>query len=227
MGILTRVITTFAVAGAIAACAQAARAADLPVMPTKAPPPVALFDWTGFYIGANVGYGWADTHFNVAGVTATDKLRGFVGGGQIGYNQQMGNWVFGIEIDGQGTDQRSITAIPGVSLTDSLPWFMTFRGRVGYTIAPTWMIYATGGGAMVDFKSQLVVAGLGTVTTTTMREGWTAGAGIEAAINRNWSWKVEYLHIDTGTFNTTLFGVVPTTLKVTDDISRFGINYRF
>jgi outer membrane immunogenic protein len=227
MSLMRRVITTLAVAGAIAVCAQAARAADLPIMPTKAPPPVALFDWTGFYIGANVGYGWADADLTVGGVTATDKLKGIVGGGQLGYNRQMGNWIFGIEIDGQGTDEHSTTTIPGASLTNSLPWFMTFRGRVGYAIAPTWMIYATGGAAVVDFKSQLVVGGLGTATTETTRAGWTAGAGIEAAINRDWSWKVEYLHIDTGTFNTTLFGVVPTSLRVTDDITRVGINYRY
>jgi len=222
---MRRVITTLAVAGAIAAGAQAARAADLPMV-TKAPPPIVLFDWTGFYIGANIGYSWSDTDFTIGGVTATDKLKGVLGGGQIGYNRQMGHWVFGIEIDGQGTDEHSTTTIPGASLTNSIPWFMTFRGRLGYTIAPTWMIYATGGGAVVDFKSQVVVGGL-TATTETTRAGWTLGAGIEAAINRNWSWKVEYLHLDTGTFNTTLFGVVPTSIRVSDDIGRFGINYRF
>jgi outer membrane immunogenic protein len=216
-----------------------AAAADLsrPVY-TKAPPaPVAAFDWTGFYIGANIGYGWANGDATTDGVSGSETLNGVLGGGQIGYNWQAGNWVFGIEADGQGTDQKASLSASALGLTvtenDSIPWFVTVRGRIGYAIAPMYMIYATGGGAWMDFKSNIGVTGLvtGAATTETTHGGWAAGAGIEGALSRNWSWKAEYLHVDTGTFNTTInlpLGLTAAAnVRLTDDIGRFGINYRF
>jgi outer membrane immunogenic protein len=208
--------------------AGAAQAADLQRAPvyTKAPPaPVEVFNWTGFYIGANLGYSAGRAHFDTLGST---DLNGVVGGGQIGYNWQGPGspWVFGVEVDGQATGQDNSATAGGVTLTESLPWFVTFRGRVGYAFAPMFMIYATGGGAWVDHKFELTGVG-GSLTSEVNRLGWTAGAGIEGALNRNWSWKVEYLHLDTGSFNTNVFGVLPVSLRVTDEIGRFGINYRF
>jgi outer membrane immunogenic protein len=225
-------IIGLALVGAIGA-ATVANAADLqraaPVY-TKAPPPVEVFNWTGFYIGANIGYSSGRT--DLFGLEFADP-KGVIGGGQIGYNwQAMGSpWVFGVEVDGQGTgqDQSATVIVPGVgavTATDSLPWFMTFRGRVGYAFAPMFMIYATGGGAVVDHKFAVTAGGLGTASIEDTRLGWTAGAGIEGAFYRNWSWKVEYLHIDTGSFNSNAAGV-PLTWRVTDEIGRFGINYRF
>jgi outer membrane immunogenic protein len=205
-----------------------AHAADLQRAPVyKAPPPapVEVFNWTGFYIGANIGYSAGRAHID--GLGSTD-LNGVVGGGQIGYNwQAMGSpWVFGVEVDGQGTGQDNSATAGGVTLTESLPWFVTARGRIGYAFAPMFMIYATGGAAWVDHKFELSGGGA-TVTSEVNRIGWAAGAGIEGALNRNWSWKVEYLHLDTGSFNTNVFGVLPVSLRVTDEIGRFGINYRF
>jgi outer membrane immunogenic protein len=211
----------------------AAQAADLQRAPmyTKAPPPVEVFNWTGFYIGANIGYSAGSG--NIAGFGSSD-LNGVVGGGQIGYNWQAPGspWVFGVEIDGQGTGQEdsASAAIAGVgtaTLSESLPWFVTARGRIGYAFAPMFMIYATGGAALVDHRFDFSVTGLGTASSEDTRLGWTAGAGIEGAINRNWSWKVEYLHLDTGSFNTNVLGVLPVSMRVTDEIGRFGINYRF
>jgi len=217
-------ITGLALVGAVCA-ATVAQAADLRPMPVKALPPVEVFNWTGFYIGVNIGYSAGRS--NAAGFGSTD-LNGIVGGGQIGYNwQALGSpWVFGVEIDGQGTGQDNSVTAGGATLTESLPWFATFRGRIGYAFAPMYMIYATGGAAVVDHKFQLSGGGV-TLTTEDTRLGWTAGAGIAGALNRNWSWKVEYLHLDTGRFNTNVFGVLPLSLRVTDDIGRFGINYRF
>jgi outer membrane immunogenic protein len=224
-------VTGLAVAAVFAA--TSARAADLPMAPAyKAPPPVEVFNWTGFYIGANIGYSAGRS--NADGFGSTD-LNGVVGGGQIGYNWQgLGSpWVFGVEFDAQGTGQdNSASATVGAvtaTLTESLPWFVTFRGRIGYAFTPMFMIYATGGGAWIDHKFELAATGAatGTATSENNRLGWTAGAGIEGALNRNWSWKVEYLHLDTGSFNTNVLGVLPVTLRVTDDIGRFGFNYRF
>src|SRR5262249_33560938 len=197
---LKRTFTGLAFAAAL--MTGAAHAADMSAPVYKAPAAAApLFNWTGFYIGANVGYGSAHADFSVPGATGTDDLNGVIGGGQIGYNWQAGNWIFGLEGDFQGADQHDNTTVTGIgSMDNSVSWFATIRGRVGYAIAPTWMIYATGGGAFANFKSTTTLVGIGTSTSETTNGGWSAGAGIEAAINRNWSWKVEYLHFDVGTF---------------------------
>jgi outer membrane immunogenic protein len=95
-----------------------ASAADLaPRVYTKAPAPIAaVYDWTGFYVGGNIGYSWGRSNdtsslTNGAGTvlfSATDKtnLNGIVGGGQAGYNWQMQNWVLGLEADIQGTGEK-------------------------------------------------------------------------------------------------------------------------
>jgi outer membrane immunogenic protein len=94
-----------------------ALAADLPAgVYTKAPPIGTIYDWSGFYIGGNIGYGWGQSHDtstinNTAGMTLftnTDKtsMNGVFGGGQVGYNWQMQRIVVGLEADIQGTDEK-------------------------------------------------------------------------------------------------------------------------
>jgi len=225
---LKRFVTGLAAATAVFA-AGAASAADLPAQVyTKAPPPVAVFDWTGFYIGGNIGWSHGRADVSALGLaTASVTMNGIMGGGQIGYNFQTGPFVLGVEVDGQGTGQHADFAAGILTERDEMPWFFTARGRVGYAIAPQWLIYGTGGLAVADFKSTLTATGLGTATWEVSHVGWTAGAGVEVAVTRNWSVKGEYLHIDTGHFNTTLFGVVPVSARLTDDIARVGFNYRF
>ena len=215
--------------------AGAASAADLPArMVTKAPvytkaPPVEIYSWTGFYVGANVGFASARASSDIMGLDTSQTLTGVIGGGQAGYNMQTGPWVFGVEIDVQGSSQDSTWngTIGGgaVSQATSLPWFMTLRGRVGYAFAPTWMIYVTGGGAWGEVKSVTTAPVIGAFTWDETRGGWVIGAGIEGAINRQWSWKVEYLHVDLGSSNTLLFGMAPANLGVTNDIGRVGVNF--
>jgi outer membrane immunogenic protein len=230
---------------AVAACAVvlgagAANAADLPVrmttkapVYTKAPPPIELFNWTGFYVGANVGFASAHVDSLLTTVDTSQTLTGVIGGGQVGYNWQAPNsrWVFGVELDVQGSSQDATWngAIGGgpVSQETSLPWFMTLRGRIGYAIAPMWMIYVTGGGAWGDVKTVVTAPVVGTASWDETRGGWVIGAGVEGAINRQWSWKAEYLHVDLGSSNATLFGMAPITASVTNDIGRVGVNFRF
>jgi outer membrane immunogenic protein len=120
------------IAGVTSLLATSALAADLaPRVYTKAPPPVvAIYDWTGFYIGGNVGYSWgrssttesfsdALTGTVLSAATAKFDLNGVIGGGQAGYNWQRDNWVFGLEADIQGSGEKgSTTAVcPGGSAT--------------------------------------------------------------------------------------------------------------
>jgi len=215
----------FAAVGLMALAGLPAAAADLP---TKAPilkaPPVEVWNWTGFYIGGNVGYSWgrSDTDvdfFNpVTGLSITPPagsltsskfdMNGVVGGGQAGYNWQSGNWVFGVEVDFQGTgqdgDQRfncAATLVGGVCLpgltflppgatggstldiTQKLEWFGTARARLGTTMwSPTTMLYVTGGFAY------------GSVKTTGLLSGFTpAGAPVTVALSKsdtNGGWTV-------------------------------------
>lgn len=153
----------------------AASAADLP-MRTKAPPMPIEYNWTGFYAGVNVGYGWgnADTFFNplpsaaqfvnLAPQTLSPDPVGVIGGAQAGYNWQINHFVFGLEADIQGADingnvvrspiiQNNGTPFPGagfVSAHERLDWFGTARVRLGVTPADRLLLYVTGGVAFGD-----------------------------------------------------------------------------
>src|SRR5437879_1077842 len=113
---------------ATAALNSAASAADLPRKAAPYAPAYYAPVWSGFYAGVNAGYGWA-TFDNGVG---TDKMKGFVGGGQLGYNWQISSFVLGVEGDIQYSGQkRTETAvIGGVTFTgeEKVPWFGTARG---------------------------------------------------------------------------------------------------
>jgi outer membrane immunogenic protein len=284
-----RALTSVIAVSAFAAIAgiSSASAADLAARPyTKAPVIVDPgYNWSGFYIGGNVGYSWGRERtdgtltgtqnvsvFRTAGpnlissVTtplATQSLfgradmNGVIGGGQIGYNWQASNWLFGLEADFQGSDERAtadICTVAGCPLGSSvltanykLDWFGTARGRVGFLATDRVLLYATGGLAYGHFAANAPLVPLSWGST---RAGWTVGAGAEAAIDRNWSVKVEYLYMDLGNIgssgatattstnalNTPSQGfntVTTTTLtsafttKFTDNIVRVGVNYRW
>jgi outer membrane immunogenic protein len=219
---------------------SAAMAADLPVK--AAPMPMAaVYNWTGFYIGGNIGYSWGrsndlSTFTNGAGTvlfsnSSSINLDGVVGGGQVGYNWQVTNWVWGLEADIQGTDEkgsRNFTcatsvctppfgviavfpgpAVPVTPMDQKIEWFGTFRGRAGFLATPTVLLYGTGGLAYGDVRTaETIGAGAFAFTNTETRFGWTVGAGVEGAIGGNWTAKLEYLYVDlgrtTGTFQTTI-----------------------
>ena len=195
--------------------------------------------WTGFYVGGNIGYGWSrlTTTATGAGVAATgsEHLNGILGGAQAGLNVQMNNWVLGVESDFQLTDQSRTSIAAGggttVTETDKLPWFGTTRVRAGVPYGQ-FLIYATGGLAYGEFKANATLTGTvaGTYQYSTTRFGWVVGGGLEAYMARNWTWKVDYLHIESGTItNTFVVGGVPviTNSKLTNDVVRFGVNYLF
>jgi outer membrane immunogenic protein len=246
------------------------KAADLRPAPvyTKAPVMAPVYNWTGFYVGLNGGYSWgrANTDFTILGVTpgsVSQNLNGWLGGGQAGYNWQVGGtWVFGIEADIQATGQKgtfslatpticpvaTVAPLPCTtgsgSVEQKLPWFGTLRGRLGITPLPTWLLYATGGLAYGEVDTNATFTAAvgplgGAVTSTTAstnsnstRVGWTVGAGAEWAIFGPWSVKAEYLYMNLGTLTTNFAGPAPFTLlttssRVTDNIGRVGVNYRF
>ena len=207
-----------------------ASAADMPAVYKAAPAAVTLHSWTGFYLGANAGYSWTRTGidyrqapgavgnfgapFDASGLSAPFETtpRGFIGGGQIGYNHQMGAVVVGVEADfawrkATGTTGRTFATF-GDQLTFNTEqkWVGTVRGRLGWTPANAWLVYATGGlayGKVSDQFSQAVVAppgfaGSRSISSDSSKLGWTLGAGTEYAFSRAWSLGLEYLYIKLG-----------------------------
>jgi outer membrane immunogenic protein len=221
----------------VTALAAPVHAADLPAAPAyKAPviaPPIA-YNWTGFYVGANVGGGFANTTATatVRGIpiaTGTGNNNGVIGGGQIGYNYQYTNWVFGVEADFQGSSQRAT----GAGVTDSFPWFGTVRGRIGFTPVDRWLVYATGGLAYGELKTSATIPVAGAAipfNAQSTKAGWTVGGGVEAALWGNWTGKVEYLYVDINNFNLNgaVLGVpIAINAHLHENIGRVGVNYRF
>jgi outer membrane immunogenic protein len=222
----------------VVASAMSAQAADLPARSNppsyyKAPSELP-FSWTGFYAGINAGYAWGQSSWSDPAVGADSgnfNTSGGVVGGQLGYNWQMGPVVLGIETDADWMSVKgSTTGTGGVCALDGSgqcqtqqSWVGTTRARVGYAF-DRWLPYVTGGIAYGNIQAVQP-----TSTTTSTNVGWTAGAGLEYGIDRNWSAKVEYLHIDLGTatFMGAASGTSTLTVPVTNELVRVGVNYRW
>jgi outer membrane immunogenic protein len=211
----------------LAFVATAAVAADLPrSMPAKAPAYVPIgYNWTGFYLGINGGYGWGRSRWSAYG-TSADPSGGMVGL-TAGYNWQGAGspWVFGLEgdIDWTNMKDRFVSATCPTGCETKNNWLGTARGRIGYAFDRV-MPYVTGGAAFGDIKAnQLGFAGVHDT-----KVGWTVGGGVEAALVGNWTAKVEYLHVDLGSVNCNTGACsLPTRVGFHSDQVRGGINYRF
>jgi high affinity Mn2+ porin len=201
------------------ALSDSASSGDLPnPAAVKAPGAVAAYDWSGFYVGADVGFAWGLTRPSGPNLNGSlDFLHTFdafdgsgsqFGGLQAGYNYMLGPYlVLGGEVDISfpstiGNAQSLPASGNGVTgYGDAVEVFGTVRGRIGYD-TNHWLYYVTGGlawtydaftGAPVNLGTLGV--GLGAVPTVFLdRIGWTVGAGIEVPIGTGWSAKVEYLY---------------------------------
>jgi outer membrane immunogenic protein len=181
------------------------------------------------------------------------SAKGVIGGGQAGYNWQMSQWLFGLEADIQGSGIRGTATqaltpalfdATSTGVTKSIDWFGTARARLGVLATPQWLLYATGGLAYgqtnTSFNTTDVPFGCVAAATicangssSSVRAGWTVGAGTEAMLGANWSVKVEYLYIDLGRSSVdTPASTVPAIIFTTstafrDQIVRVGLNYHF
>ncbi len=218
--------------GILTLAALPAFGADIPPrMPVKAPAYVApVWNWTGFYIGVNGGYSWAQSeHTALGGTTGLFNQSGGLIGGTLGYNWQTGPAVFGIEADLDWARINGSAALcPFGNCFTDMRSFGTVRGRLGYA-AGMWMPYITGGLAVADIRAGQDA--FGGATTDQWRTGWTVGGGIEAMFAPGWSAKVEYLYADFGSSTTGYTPVgsgVPFTASERNvNIIRGGINYHF
>jgi outer membrane immunogenic protein len=186
-----------------------AMAADLPVKAPVYKAPVEVpYDWSGFYVGLNGGYSWgrSATDFSVAGVTVlstTQDLRGWVFGGQAGYNWQFNrNWLFGLEADIQATGQRGsfnfptgtvgpicpgpaavalpcTTTVTTGTFEQKLPWFGTARARLGVLPGDRVLLYVTGGLAFGEVETDATATS--TTTTAFLPNGPVVGTTVTNA----------------------------------------------
>jgi outer membrane immunogenic protein len=205
-----------------------AQAADIPVKGYRAV--VAYYNWTGFYVGANGGYGWGHSQWTDPTslvTTGNFNIKGAVFGGTLGYNYQLGSIVLGVEGDYDWSNIKGSTlAVCGgtIGCETKNTWLATVRGRVGYAF-DRWLPYLTGGLAYGNIKA---VSDLGTDTST--KAGYAVGAGLEYAFMGNWSAKLEYLyvHLADGTCNVACGApVAPVDVKFNTNLIRAGLNYKF
>jgi outer membrane immunogenic protein len=221
---------------------------------SAAPVSTPLYNWTGPYAGIAGGYGWGHSNQTDPGGIPCNffgtcppppppppddvgdgslSVNGGNIGGTLGYNWQQGRWTFGVEgdyswanISGSSNTCGATSPIPhpcGTKL-DSLG---TLRARIGYAMGATgnWLPYVTGGLAVGELQAW---DALFPASGSDFRAGWTVGAGVEAGITKNWTFKVEYLYVDLGskqTFN--IVPGIPETVSFTANILRAGINFKF
>jgi outer membrane immunogenic protein len=222
--------------GAIALTGSAAFAADIPY---RAPPPVyvpppPLFTWTGIYIGGQVGYAWGtganrfDGFDPVRGTFVDTSVggtpNGVIGGGHVGYNLQINQWVLGLEgtVDGTSLSNTSVAVFPvafgGSTLTahSTADIQGSIRGRLGVAFDRA-LIYATGGVAFGGFNTNVSLSGFdaagvpffASTSRSNTRTGWTVGGGIEYAVTNNWWIRAEYRFTDFGTIRNGDFAALP------------------
>lgn len=222
------------------------------------------YNWTGWYAGVNGGWAFNDNSTgSLVGYTSLFKKavkagstpsfyganhEGGFGGGQVGYNWQIANWLVGVETDLQGADIGRTSTLtysgavsdPSVSTArDHIDWFGTLRGRVGVTAGPT-LLYATGGLAYGGVTTKVtnvftpITSGNVLGSSSSARAGWAAGAGVEWALASNWTIRGEYLHVDLGRSDVAVFDatVGPSEFATYHfnhvfDSVRIAVSYRF
>jgi outer membrane immunogenic protein len=228
---------------------SAAFAADLS---TKAPAPIAVYNWTGCYVGGHIGGAFSDdTTINRLGVSRSHDSSGFVGGGQIGCDYQFApGWVLGAEGRAAWTSLRESNAgtvtFPSLGVTVpsqftvSNDFLASATARFGYSFVDRWLLYVKGGAAWTSEKvDDAFISPPGTPTaglaidprTSTTRTGWTVGSGVEWAFARNWSATLEYDYYDFGSRGLNLTDanthVIVSSFKDTIHAVTIGVNYRF
>ena len=205
-----------------------ANAADIPApapatAPVYVPPRAAVYNWTGFYVGAMGGYGWSKNNGN--------DLKGGFGGGTIGYNAQFGNFVVGIEGEGAWADINQSASFLGVVIaTDRIQAFGSLTGRAGVALDNV-LIYGKGGGAVASNKISLTALGILGVNASDTQTHWgyTVGGGVEWGFTPNWSIKGEYLWAHYESQNYFVNVAPPGFASGSFDVNtvKLGVNYRF
>jgi opacity protein-like surface antigen len=254
MGRLARGFRVAACVG-IVGTSGSAEAADLPVKTVPASP--SVYNWTGIYVGGHAGYGMGMKDWPSLNPLLDYDVNGFLGGGQMGVNQQIGNFVIGIELDASWSDvkgsQATFTASPS-SVTTGLATtrvdgLVSVTGRFGFA-QDRWLVYVKAGAIWIhenhsfNRSSTLAFPGFAPLTDSAAvagsetRLGPVLGFGAEYALWGNWSLKSEYnyLYVPNGsvrlTGTQTLSGTpapfaIDANIQQAFHLVKLGVNYRF
>jgi outer membrane immunogenic protein len=234
---------------------EAVLAADLsptPAAPLFAPAAKATYDWSGAYVGDQVGYGWgrsdagASSFYYYPGGDFAGSIPGFsfntagaIGGVEAGYGWQTNGVYLGIEADAsaagiKGTYQDDVNKF---SVDSTLQWLATARLRVGLPVDRV-LLFATGGLAVGGVQGNLhdFYAGPGTInsSSSSTNVGWTIGGGAAVALSPRWTVKAEYLYADLGSQkydfvepSGPVWSHIGTSARTTASIARVGLDYKF
>jgi outer membrane immunogenic protein len=228
---------------AITIAAAPVSAADMAVKARPVAPLPVIYDWSGFYIGANGGWGQSRNCWDFVTAVGTvvadacaDRSGGLIGG-QLGYRWQAGTWVFGLEAQGDWADLSNTR----ISLVD--PTFSTrvrtdgiglFTGQIGYAWNAA-LLYVKGGAAVTSNRFDILttLGGVSLASADSTRWGGAVGVGFEYGFAPNWSFGVEYDHLFMGDANNSFSVVNPIVAGAVNRISQdvdmvtLRINYRF
>src|SRR6478609_5827863 len=230
---------------ALVGIAAPASAADMAVKARPPAPVIApIYDWTGFYIGGNGGWGQSRNcwdFLDAAGFAVASGCRersGGLAGGQIGYRWQANQWVFGVEAQGDWADlsnTRVSLLDPTLSTTAKTDAIGLFTGQIGYAWNAA-LFYVKGGAAVTRNRFDIfdTPTGIGLVSASATRWGGTVGVGFEYGFAPNWSVGVEYDHLFMGNANNSftvadprLAGILNNRISQDVDLVTLRLNYRF
>jgi outer membrane immunogenic protein len=160
--------------------------------------------WQGLYGGAHLGWGWSG------------DASGVVGGAQLGYNWQSQQFVFGVEGDISAADIGVSESLSGATVSASIDWIATIRGRLGVLAQPNLLIYGTAGLAIVNWEARVSFMGFDELSTHGTDSGFVYGVGVESKLSERISARLEYLGFSEQPDRIGDFGIV-----------RAGLNFKF
>jgi opacity protein-like surface antigen len=216
--------------------AGGAQAADGAISMRRTSAPVLAYDWTGIYIGGHIGAGVSYRDWTLIDGRISEAGDAFLLGGQVGVNYQIGKWVFGAEGDGSWGNLKNESLCPDGNNTcwTRENWLATVTGRVGYAFDPA-LFYLKGGAAFTHaeyFKTAQIPSLLDEIAGA-RRNGWTVGAGMEYALWRSWTLKLEYDYLEFGSRSLALTNIATgafaenLVLREKAHEVKLGLNYLF
>lgn len=208
----------------------------------KAPAVQTVYNWTGFYIGGHLGAAWGSASWTSvgAGTTTDPRFAGFLGGGEIGYNYQIGKWVFGVQADMSWTNAHGARSCPNgffYNCEIAVTWLSTTTARIGYTYWDRLLLYVKGGLAVAKDRAQYVcdtgsrptivpLVGCPSQSDSKTNAGWTVGWGSEFGLTQNVSVNSEIMYFNLGTERRNMASIVA-DVRQDGFISTVGLRYRF
>jgi opacity protein-like surface antigen len=182
----------------------------------KSPVRETDYSWAGFYVGGQLGATWGSARWRLdEWGTVEPRVAGLLGGGEVGFNHQVGRWVFGIQGDLNWSNAHGARPCPNgffYSCESELDFLATATARIGYAYWDRLLIYAKGGLAIARDRNRyscntgaqttvpdVVLVGCPSQTDTNTKTGWTVGWGTEFGLTRTISIKTETSYVDLGT----------------------------